>query len=100
LAEVARDCRLAVLLVKLAAALDGLTSGVHHFYDFATFHLPASPVCLYLLATVADAHTAHIDPGFLHPDLALLRITPMHHPMSMDSSATSGGIGRAVSGGR
>jgi hypothetical protein len=26
-----------------------LMSGVHHFYDFATFHLLVSPVCLYLL---------------------------------------------------
>jgi hypothetical protein len=64
--------------VKLAAAPDGLISGVHHFYDFAAFHLFASPVCPYLLAAVADAQAANLDPGVLHPDLALLPIPPMH----------------------
>jgi hypothetical protein len=53
-------------------------SGVHHFYDFAALHLLALPVCLCLLAAVADAHAAHPDPEVLHPDLALLPITPMH----------------------
>jgi hypothetical protein len=74
--------------VKLAAALGSLISGVHHFYDFATFHLLASPACSYLLAAVADARAAHLDPGVLHPDLALLPITPVHHQMIMVGSAS------------
>jgi hypothetical protein len=75
------DCksRLAVSLVKLAAALGGLIPGVHHFYDFAAFHLLALPARSYLLAAVADAHAAHLHPGIPHPDLALLP----HHTHSI-----------------
>jgi hypothetical protein len=53
-------------------------SRIHYFYDFAAFRLLGSPVCSDHLAAAADLRTADLEPGVLHPDLALLPITPMH----------------------
>jgi hypothetical protein len=52
--------------------------GVHRIYDFGTFCLSWSPLRLRLVTTVTDLAAADLDPRFLHPDLALLPITPMH----------------------
>jgi hypothetical protein len=39
---------------------------------------PGQPSVSASVATVADLATADLDPEVLHPDLALLPITPMH----------------------
>jgi hypothetical protein len=52
--------------------------GVHRIYDFAAFCLPWSAPVSASAAAVTDLVTADLGPGFLHPDLALLPIRPMH----------------------
>jgi hypothetical protein len=52
--------------------------GVHGIYDFAVFCLPWSAPVSVSVATVTDLVAADLAPRFLHPDLALLSIRPMH----------------------
>jgi hypothetical protein len=51
---------------------------VHGIYDFAAFCLPWSAPVSIPVATVTDLVAADLASRFLHPDLALLPITPMH----------------------
>jgi len=57
----------------------GHVRGVHGIYDFAVFCLPWSAPVSASVATIADLAIADLAPGTLHPDLALLPATPMHH---------------------
>jgi hypothetical protein len=52
--------------------------GVHRIYYFAAFCLPWSALVSAPIAAVADLVAADLAPGILHPDLALLPITPLH----------------------
>jgi hypothetical protein len=67
-------------MIKAAADLAASSgmSGVHRIYDFAAFCLPWSAQVSGSVPAVTDLDPADLAFGLLHPDLALLPITPMH----------------------
>jgi hypothetical protein len=62
--------------------------GVHSTYDFAAFSLPWSAPVSASVAAVSDLAPADLDPRFLHPDLALLPITPRHYRVIMAATGS------------
>jgi hypothetical protein len=52
--------------------------GVHGIYDFAVSACPGQPPVSASVAAVTDLVAADLAPRFLHPDLVLLPIRPMH----------------------